>query len=154
MQVSFHRKFLKFVTMINPELFLERLEKVIQFYGLSASQFADRIGVQRSGISHLLTGRNKPSLEFVMKVVAEFREVNLYWLLYGQGSFPQMEKGNDPTSTKTSPCPPSPDTYREGELREKGHDPTSATASKDHRIKKVIIFYRDGSFEAYENDGS
>jgi len=134
--------------MVNPELFLERLEKVIQFHGLSASQFADRIGVQRSGISHLLTGRNKPSLEFVMKVVAEFPEVNLYWLLYGQGSFPEMEKENDLTSTKTSPCPPS-----KGELREKGNDPTSTTGSKDPSIKKVIIFYKDGSFEAYENDG-
>lgn len=140
--------------MINPELFLERLEKVIQFHGLSASQFADRIGVQRSGISHLLTGRNKPSLEFVMKVVAEFPEVNLYWLLYGQGSFPEMEKENDSTSTKTPPRPPSPDTYREGELREKGNDPTSTIGSKGHKIKKVIIFYKDGSFEAYENDGA
>jgi transcriptional regulator with XRE-family HTH domain len=125
--------------MINSELFLERLEKVIQFHGLTASQFADRIGVQRSGISHLLTGRNKPSLEFVMKVVTEFPEVNLYWLLYGQGSFPEKEKEENPASTSESivknerSLPPNP---------------------KNPRIKKVIVFYEDGSFEAYENDKS
>ena len=125
--------------MINSELFLERLEKVIQFHGLTASQFADRIGVQRSGISHLLTGRNKPSLEFVMKLVTEFPEVNLYWLLYGQGSFPQKEKGNDITSTS------------ESIVKDKGSHPLEP---KSHRIKKVIVFYEDGSFEAYENDKS
>src|SRR5690606_28000194 len=124
--------------MINPELFLERLEKVIQFHGLSASQFADRIGVQRSSISHLLTGRNKPSLEFVMKLVTEFPDVNLYWLLYGKGNFPEIGNKGDQSPalskiirSEEAPTPPS---------------------SKDTAIKKIIIFYKDGSFEAYESN--
>ena len=74
--------------MVNTEEFIKRLERILQFYGLSASAFADKIQVQRSSISHLLTGRNKPSLEFVLKVVKTFPEVNLYWLLNGKGSFP------------------------------------------------------------------
>ena len=78
--------------MVNTVEFVRRLEKVMNYYGLSASAFADKIGVQRSTISHLLTGRNKPSLEFVLKVVKSFPEVNLYWLLNGKGSFPAVQK--------------------------------------------------------------
>ncbi|MGB5648048.1 MAG: helix-turn-helix transcriptional regulator, partial [Muriicola sp.] len=58
--------------MVNSEEFVHRLEKILSFYNLSASSFADKIGVQRSSISHLLTGRNKQSLEFVMKVVKSY----------------------------------------------------------------------------------
>ena len=67
--------------MINNSEFSERLTTIMGFYHLSASAFADKIQVPRSSISHLLSGRNKPSLDFVMKVVKEFEEVELYWLL-------------------------------------------------------------------------
>ncbi len=74
--------------MINSKYFTERLQKIINYYGLSASSFADKIGVQRSSISHILSGRNKPSLDFVMKILSSFPEVDLYWLLNGKGNFP------------------------------------------------------------------
>lgn len=67
--------------MINSKDFIKRLQQIIDFYSLSASSFADKIGVQRSSISHILSGRNKPSLDFVMKVLSYFPEVDLYWLL-------------------------------------------------------------------------
>ena len=69
--------------MVNNEAFKTRLEKIISYYDLSAAAFADAIGVQRSSISHLLSGRNKPSLDFVLKVIQQYPEVNLYWLLNG-----------------------------------------------------------------------
>ena len=77
--------------MINTVDFIKRLEKVIHYYGLSASSFAEKIGVQRSSISHILSGRNKPSLEFTMKILSSFPEVDLYWLLNGKGTFPKQE---------------------------------------------------------------
>ena len=58
--------------MINDSEFSKRLKLVMEYYQLSASAFADKIGVQRSSISHLLSGRNKPSLDFVLKVIKEF----------------------------------------------------------------------------------
>lgn len=117
--------------MVNTEAFIKRLEKLLDYYGLSASVFADKIGVQRSSISHLLTGRNKPSLEFVMKVITTFPEVNLYWLLNGKGSFPSP--GNESQATSKSP--------RADHV---------AISKKAHReIDKIIIFYSDGSFETY-----
>jgi transcriptional regulator with XRE-family HTH domain len=116
--------------MVNNEEFIKRLERILQYYGLSASAFADSIGVQRSSISHLLTGRNKPSLEFVLKVIRNYPEVNLYWLLNGKGSFPQ-KKSITPTPPTTPPQDLIPDSGKK-------------------TIKKIIIFYDDGSFEAFE----
>ena len=74
--------------MINTEDFIKRLQKVIDYYGESASSFAEKIGVQRSSISHILSRRNKPSLDFVLKVLSSFPEVELYWLMNGKGHFP------------------------------------------------------------------
>ena len=77
--------------MINNSEFAKRLTIIMDYFQISASVFADRIQVPRSSISHLLSGRNKPSLDFVMKVIKEFEEVELYWLLNGKGEFPKTE---------------------------------------------------------------
>ena len=74
--------------MVNVEKFAERLNIIMDFYELSAALFAEKIEVQRSSISHILSGRNKPSLDFVLKILKEFPEVELYWLLNGVGDFP------------------------------------------------------------------
>ncbi len=79
------------------EYFIEKLEKILQFYGLTASGFADRVGVQRSSLSHLLSGRNKPSLDFILKIIESFPEVDLNWILLDQGTFPKSK--NTPTPT-------------------------------------------------------
>ena len=115
--------------MVNTEAFRERLETLLQYYELSATAFAEEIGVQRSSISHLLSGRNKPSLDFVLKVVQRFPEVNLYWLLNGKGDFPKKEP--------KQPHPPAP-------------TPVRKDADKDQReIEKIVVFYADGSFREY-----
>ena len=74
--------------MINSPDFIKRLQIIIDYYQLSAATLADKIDVQRSSISHLLSGRNKPSLDFVLKLIKQFPEINLYWLLNGLGNFP------------------------------------------------------------------
>ena len=51
---------------------IERLKLILDYYNLSASSFADKIDVPRSSISHLLSGRNKPSLDFIIKVETAF----------------------------------------------------------------------------------
>ncbi len=116
--------------MVNSKEFIARLEKILDFYNLSASAFADKIGVQRSSVSHVLTGRNKPSLEFVMKVVRSYPEVNLYWLLNGKGEFPSRNQAYSSTESK--------------QILD------TSQIDKDRVIKKVLILYEDGSFEAFE----
>ena len=63
----------------------DKIEKVLLYLGISPSQFADELGVQRSGISHILSERNKPSLEFIQKVLLKYKEINPEWLMIGKG---------------------------------------------------------------------
>lgn len=64
---------------------IKRIELVMQSQNLAPSQFADKIGVQRSGLSHILSGRNNPSLDFVQKVLLAFPDLNPTWFLQGRG---------------------------------------------------------------------
>ncbi len=125
--------------MVNTADFIERLERLLGYYSLSASAFADRIQVQRSSMSHLLSGRNKPSLDFVLKVIKAFPEVNLYWLLNGKGSFPST-----PKNTLTSPTPAS--------ISKSKQTVTTSAPSPEKTIEKIIIFYSDGSFKSYHGN--
>lgn len=80
--------------MLNIDDFVKRLETIFDYYGLTASSFADKINVQRSSVSHLLSGRNKPSLDFIMKLIESFPEVDLLWILNGTGNFPKGDNSN------------------------------------------------------------
>ncbi|MFC7357281.1 helix-turn-helix transcriptional regulator [Jejudonia soesokkakensis] len=130
--------------MVNSADFTKRLEKILDFYGLSATAFSEEIDFNRSTISHLLSGRNKPSLEFVMKVVQKFEEVNLYWLLNGKGTFPSESNNEVIVNKETPPI------LSEKKKLETPLDKTP-NASEANKIEKIIIFYKDGSFKAYEN---
>lgn len=63
----------------------ERISKVIEYSNLTSSEFADEIDVQRSSISHITSGRNKPSLEFIIKIKSRFPEILWDWLVTGEG---------------------------------------------------------------------
>ena len=126
--------------MINNEEFVKRLQKVIHYYGESASSFAEKIGVQRSSISHILSGRNKPSLDFVLKVLSSYPEVELYWLMNGKGTFPKKEKMSTPSSKVGSKIA-STNVSSEIPL-------TSNTDTKT--IERIVIFYKDGTFKNFE----
>lgn len=63
----------------------QRIQELIEKLNLTSSKFADEIGVPRSSISHIVSGRNKPSLDFVTKILEKYPEVNINWLLFGRG---------------------------------------------------------------------
>ncbi|SIS56461.1 helix-turn-helix transcriptional regulator [Chryseobacterium gambrini] len=69
----------------------ERISKVIEYSNLSSSEFADEIEVQRSSISHITSGRNKPSLEFIIKIKSRFPEILWDWLITGEGEMLKSE---------------------------------------------------------------
>lgn len=64
---------------------VDRIQKLIQHKKLTASKFADQVGVPRSTISHILSGRNNPSLEFLQKILDTFPDVKTEWLIRGEG---------------------------------------------------------------------
>lgn len=148
--------------MVNIDDFVKRLEIILDYYALNASSFADRIGVQRSSMSHLLSGRNKPSLDFVMKILEVFPDVDLYWILNGKGTFP---KNNEAVlENKISPAPISVNensmtadlfsqiNYKETEKTEIRTSPeikNQILSSEESEIEKIVIFYKNGTFKAY-----
>jgi transcriptional regulator with XRE-family HTH domain len=136
--------------MVNVEEFTNRLNEIMEYYDLSAASFADKIEVGRSSISHLLSGRNKPSLDFVMKIVTAFPDVELYWLLNGKGSFPKKsEKAQVEEPTKIPPPKNEVQDLFSSSSPLPSNDHAAPSSSK--KIKKVVILYTDGSFDAYEN---
>jgi transcriptional regulator with XRE-family HTH domain len=131
--------------MINSDAFTKRLQQVIEYYGESASSFAEKIGVQRSSISHILSGRNKPSLEFVLKILSAFPEVELYWLLNGKGIFPKTKQ--------TPPIQTTDELPKDLFSTEKSdkETPPDHTVTPNKQIERIVVFYSDGSFKNYEN---
>jgi len=136
--------------MVNTEKFGERLNRILEFYDLTAASFADKIDVGRSSISHILSGRNKPSLDFVMKVVQNFPEVELYWLLNGKGTFPPSKsflgdidqpKVNDVVENQPRMQPVNTTNFNED----------AGNPNPLKKIKRIVFFYEDGSFEAFQN---
>lgn len=127
--------------MINNSEFAERLTVIMKSYQLSASAFADKIQVPRSSISHLLSGRNKPSLDFVLKVVKEFDEVELYWLLNGKGTFPKsnihsptLKQEVPKTIVRSTPVAIQPENESKTPLK---------------KIERIVMFFDDGTFKEY-----
>lgn len=105
------------------EAIVERLKKIMEDKGLSSSQMADTIGVQRSAISHIISGRNKPSLDFILKVLEAFSDVSSELLL----------KGEKPLVSATENCSIF----------------TPQNSSKK-TIEKVLILYADKTVEEYQ----
>lgn len=148
--------------MVNIDDFIKRLEIILDYYNLSASAFADKINVQRSSLSHLLSGRNKPSLDFIIKVIEVFPEVDLYWILNGKGTFPKSEKNISIQSAKqelSSDEINTPDLFSSVQMNSKSlpenneieKKTISISNSEVKTIERIVIFYTDGSFKNYQS---
>lgn len=77
----------------------ERIKEIIEREGMGQSQFADYIGVTRPALSHILAGRNNPSLEVVMRIHQKFPKINILWLFDGIGSYEGDAVADYPTGT-------------------------------------------------------
>ncbi|OAB26409.1 Helix-turn-helix [Flavobacterium fryxellicola] len=155
--------------MVNIEDFIKRLEFILDYYSLNASSFADKIGVQRSSLSHLLSGRNKPSLDFILKILAVFPDVDLYWILNGKGTFPKISEQFDKKENTVEPvvnfnnlAPITTETIPENLFSEinipnprpslesqKIENPNGNKEPDSGAIDKIVIFYKNGTFKSY-----
>lgn len=133
--------------MVNTSNFSKRLQKILDFYGVTATSFSEKIAFNRSTISHLLSGRNKPSLEFVMKVLQTYPEVDLYWLLYGKGSFPTPLNKVNTQIKATSKQNTLPGVEAENSVFENMALKNQNTSA----IERIILCYKDGTFKQYNN---
>ena len=103
----------------------DRIQKIIENYNLTSNSFAQEIEVNRSTISHILTGRNKPSIEVVQKILKRFNSISSNWLLLGNCN---MEiSNNDNVQTKRS-----------------------IVKTPVKQVEKIIVVYSDQTFTEYK----
>ena len=127
--------------MLNNDIFISRLELIMEKNQLSAAAFAERIGVQRSSVSHILSKRNKPSLDFILKIYNSFNEVTLDWLLLDEPSKAITplayleEKREDALTDSIDESFVSPNNNENFDI--------------SNEVTEVIKFYKDGSFKTF-----
>ena len=104
----------------------KRLQQFLDAENISQSQLADTLGVARAGISHILSGRNRPGFDFLEAMALHFPQVSMDWLLTGKG---RMYK---------DALPPAPE------------NPVSAHKLSPRRVSKILVFYDDNTFEEFQ----
>jgi len=131
----------------------DRIFKLLKEESLSSSKFADILDVQRSSISHIISGRNKPSLDFIQKVLRNFPAINPDWLIIGKGEMYLEEQQKElvfdtplqKEESKNEKLPP---------LTTENHKilPNNVKNVNDNlhivkNIEKIVVFFDDGTFE-------
>ena len=128
----------------------KKLRILMQNENLSASKLADVLEIKPAAVSHILSGRNKPSFELICKIVNRFPHINPYWLL-GDASDMLNPNAQNSTSNILDETPASLfDVVGEKEIvREevKPSAPSIAPIFSSSEIEKIVIIYRDKTFE-------
>ncbi len=133
----------------------DRIAHIIRAKNLTASEFAFRLGIQASNVSHLLSGRNNPSLDFVKKLKETFPEYCLEWIIFGRGPMTTSE-----SFFESLPSVPVQVDEEKGSEAEELFDGTLFVQPSEMEntrefipttvkpeLKQVILIYSDNSFE-------
>lgn len=134
-----------------------RLKQIIDEMGLNASEFSERVGIQRSSLSHLFSGRNKPSIDFLIKIKSAFPETDLEWLITGEVS----QKRNSGSSehhdsmevkAKSSVTNVNNEVLTtDNQINDSDSDKLDQSSTTIKEIESIVLFYSDGSFKEYKN---
>jgi transcriptional regulator with XRE-family HTH domain len=114
---------------------LDRILKIMDYNKFTPSEFADALEIDRSRLSHILNGRNKPSLEIVTKILEKFPEINSDWLLLGFGD---MLKNKDNFSNNEN-------------INSKNEKSKPTTAELDLEIPEIINYDKNISQQLKED---
>ncbi|MDR2802583.1 MAG: helix-turn-helix transcriptional regulator [Prevotellaceae bacterium] len=136
----------------------DRLTQFLAAEQLTPARFADVIGVNRAGISHILAGRNKPGYDFLEKLVKHFPAVNIEWFITGRGKmykemitqplFPASPEL--PAEITVQPSPSSPEQCA-GKTVADEFQPPEIAENNGKTVEQVIILYTDKTFTAYRH---
>jgi len=124
-----------------------RIKNIIKESGLSNGEFADKIGVNRASLSHILSGRNKPSLDFVLKLLGAINSVSSDWLLFGIKSMQLEGLDSKPPEASVASDEDSPVYGNKG--KEIKNALETITASANNIPERIVFFFPDGSFKQY-----
>ena len=131
-------------------------DRILQFLkaeNKSSAQLAEEIGVQPSGISHILSGRNKPSLDFVIKMLEKYKFLSTEWLLFGKGTMyrePEMQQLFEDSLNISAVDDKISEEIRETVRKNEKKD-TLITDNEDVKpsLERIVWFFDDGSFREY-----
>jgi transcriptional regulator with XRE-family HTH domain len=132
----------------------ERILDFLKAENKSSSQFAEEIGVQPSGISHIISGRNKPSLDFILKMLEKYPFLSVEWLLFGKGAmykdqsmqeFFNETNENEPKASFSEPGLFSGTAKQD--IRKPAETAPLIKVSSD--VEKIAWFYKNGTFREY-----
>ena len=142
-----------------------RLQKLLDSEQLTPAKFAEILGVQRSAISHILTGRNNPSFDLISKIIHKFPALNSDWLITGKGNmYKTLVQGSlfdfdtpkkDEISDKVTPIKPAEQTLvtdvkNEAETPKNSLDTSvKKLESASRMVKRIVVFYTDNTFEEF-----
>ena len=136
---------------------VDRIRNLMEYLGYSSSQFADSLEVPRAVLSHILSGRNKPSLDVIIKILANTEKVNSDWLLHGKGEM-LISVAPEQTSEHISIVPENCSTGNndqtivsnpEMDKVQNKREPDVATqnvSATEKKLKQVILVYSDKTF--------
>lgn len=144
----------------------DRIREIIESENLTAAKFADRLDINRAVVSHILNGRNNPSLEVVTKILSELDYINPDWLLFGTGSMykndtdefsPPQERDlftqddKNATTESTAPEYRKENRVKTEQYMDKITDNQRIISQINHdkKITQIIIYYDDSSFETF-----
>lgn len=132
----------------------ERLLKLMEQEKLTAAKLADILEVQPSAISHILSGRNKPSFDFIQKLAINFPRLNIDWLITGKGNMykvPVQQSLFDPPATLShkadSPNTKISEKSDDAQKMQKFTNVNDSVLTKT--VKQIVFIYSDNTFETY-----
>ena len=139
-----------------------KLDFILKNKGINATTLARMLEIQPSGLSHILSGRNKPSFDLVVKILKVFPDLNPDWLLLDSDKIFRQEaqSATSPAAVLRDDLPSSPllpfDAPQNNEISksenvEKTERPPIFTSPRNlgKKVERVIILYSDRSFESY-----
>lgn len=138
----------------------ERIVYIQQQEGISASKLADLLGVQRSGLSHIYSGRNKPSIDFLQKLSSQFPQYRLEWIINGEEpilkSQMQPQKEQIPNLFSQSPDDIVKDVNKANSVLKSDHsEVNNVNKNTDDKkrneqeiiLKEIMLIYSDNTFK-------
>ncbi|MCQ2146629.1 MAG: helix-turn-helix transcriptional regulator [Bacteroidales bacterium] len=141
-----------------------RIQQFLAAENISQSQLADTLGVARASISHVVAGRNKPSFDFIESMSRNYPELNLDWLITGNGKM-YKQQGSSPAAYQPVPVPaqqpettiaePSQTPIQEiipladpiPAATENKPNAEHSIGNKSRKISKIVVFYDDNTFQ-------
>ncbi len=134
----------------------QRLKQYIEEKDLSAIEFSELVGIQRSSLSHLYSGRNKPSIDLLLKIKNQFHDINLEWLITGVKTQNDLEADNNSSQDSSQALKKdvtyvnNPSVDFDNQLVNIIENKSRSQGSKNRESIKVLVFYNDGSYEEFK----